>query len=63
MSQNKDEAGGETHEHKEARKEANSEAKKEDTGSTGVGRHRGGHENSQRPGKTKDDHDGQTSNA
>lgn len=54
MSDNKDQAGGETHEHKEERKEANTEAKKDDKGSTGVGRHRGDHSNSQSPGKTKD---------
>lgn len=58
MSDNKDQAGGETHEHKEEhkeeRKQANSEAKKDDMGSTGVGRHRSDHSNSQSPGKTKD---------
>lgn len=57
MSHNKDEAGGETRERKEERVEANSEAKKDDKGSTGTARHRGGHESSQRPGKTKDKDD------
>jgi hypothetical protein len=60
MSQNKSGSSGETHEEREERVARNSEEKKDDKGSSGVARHRGGHESSQEPGKTKDKDGGRT---